>query len=99
MIIECLDGGVVRLAEPLDFGRFKLMLHADARPETQSWNGITLLNDRDGLVSIGLVPALAGRPDDGDWKQRYAEMVAKAREHGWIDAERHAIRAHIERMP
>jgi hypothetical protein len=35
---------------------------------------------------------------DADWDQRYQEMVAKAREHGWIDAERQAIRAHIERM-
>ncbi|QPF89338.1 hypothetical protein [Bradyrhizobium commune] len=99
MIIECYDGGIVRLADPLDFRKFKLVLHADARRETQSWNGITLLDDRDALVAIDLVPTLAGRPHDASWDQHYAEMVAKAREHGWIDAERHAIRAHIERMP
>jgi hypothetical protein len=99
VIIECLDGGVVRLTEPNDFRRFKLVLHADIRTEAQSWNGITLLDDRDALVSIDLVPTLAGRPDDADWDQRYQEMVAKAREHGWIDAERQAIRAHIERIP
>lgn len=99
MIIECLDGGVVRLTEPFDFRRFKLVLRADVRPEAQSWDGITLLDHRDALVAIDLVPTLVGRPDDADWDQRYAEMVAKAREHGWIDAERHAIRAHIERTP
>lgn len=98
MIIECFDGGIVRLTEPFEFGRFKLVLHADTRPETEAWKGITLLDDRDALVSIDLVPTLAGRPDDASWDQLYAEMVAKARQHGWIDPERHAIRAHIERV-
>lgn len=98
MIIECFDGGIVRLTEPFEFGRFKLVLHSDTRPETEAWKGITLLDDRDALVSIDLVPTLAGRPDDASWDQRYAEMVAKARQHGWIDPERHAIRAHIERV-
>ena len=97
MIIECFDGGMVRLAEPLDFRKFKLVLHADAGAVTQGWKGITLLDDGDALVSIDLVPTLTGRPDDPGWDQNYAAMVAKAREHGWIDAERHAIRAHIER--
>ncbi|MBB4256362.1 MULTISPECIES: hypothetical protein [unclassified Bradyrhizobium] len=97
MIIECFDGGIVRLTEPFDFRNFKLALHADANSETQGWKGITLLDDRDALVSIDLVPTLAGRPDDASWDRRYAEMVAKARQHGWIDAERQAIRAHIER--
>jgi len=98
MIIECLDGGVVRLAEPNDFRKFKLVLHSESRTATQTWNGITLLDDRDALVAIELVPTLPGRPDDADWDQRYQAMVAKAREHGWIDAERQAIRAHIERI-
>ncbi|MCK1716698.1 hypothetical protein [Bradyrhizobium sp. 141] len=97
MIIECFDGGIVRLTEPSEFGKFKLVLHADTRLATEAWKGITLLDDRDALVSIDLVPTLTGRPDDASWDQRYAEMVAKARQHGWIDTERHAIRAHIER--
>jgi len=97
VIIECFDDSVVRLAEPFDFRKFKLVLHADAEP-AQGWTGITLLDDRNALVSIDLVPTLAGRPDDAGWDRGYAEMVAKAREHGWIDAERGAIRAHIERV-
>ncbi|MDA9404374.1 hypothetical protein [Bradyrhizobium sp. CCBAU 45389] len=99
MIIECLDGGAVRLTEPSDFRKFKLVLRGEVRTDTQSWNGITLLDDRNALVSIGLVPTLPGRPDDASWDQGYAVMVAKAREHGWIDAERQAIRAHVERVP
>ena len=98
MIIECFDGGEVRLSEPSDFRRFKLVLHPTASP-AMPWPGITLLDERNALVSIDLVPTLAGRPDDADWDRHYAEMVAKAREHGWIDAEQAAIRAHIERMP
>ena len=98
MIIECFEGGIVRLTEPFDFRKFKLVLHADAGAG-QSWTGITLLDDRNALVSIDLVPTLPGRPDDAGWNRGYTEMVAKAREHGWIDAERGAIRAHIERIP
>lgn len=63
------------------------------------WKGITFLDEHNALVAIDLVSTLAGRPDDADWKRQYAEMVAKAREHGWIDAKQAAIRAHIERMP
>jgi hypothetical protein len=98
MNIECCDDGFVRLTEPLDFRRFKLVLRAGARLETHRWKGITLLDDGDALVSIDLVPTLTGRPDDANWDQAYAEMVAKAREHGWIDTERRAIRTHIERV-
>ncbi|WP_298241764.1 hypothetical protein [uncultured Bradyrhizobium sp.] len=95
MIIECFDGGVVRLSEPSDFRRFKLVMHAETSMDGQPWKGIMLVGDRDALVSIDLVPTLEGRPDDADWHQRYTEMLAKAREHGWID--KNAIRAHIER--
>lgn len=97
MIIECFDKGVVRLSEPSDFRKFKLVVHAKTSPDAQPWKGITLVGDRDALVSIDLVPTLEGRPDDADWHQRYSEMVAKAREHGWIDADNNAIRAHVER--
>lgn len=98
MIIECFLGGEVRLAEPLDFRGFKLVLHVETAPRLQIWKGITLLDDHQALVSIDLVPTLAGRPDDTGWDQRYADMVTKARGHGWIDTERNAIHAHIERL-
>ncbi|PIT05189.1 hypothetical protein TSA1_33905 [Bradyrhizobium nitroreducens] len=97
MIIECFDGGVVRLSEPSDFRRFKLVMHAQTPLDPQAWKGITLLGDRDALVSIDLVPSLQGRPDHASWRLGYDDMLAKAREHGWIDVDRNAIRAHIER--
>lgn len=99
MIIKCFDDGMVQLVEPLDFRKFKLVLHADAGSARQSWHGVTLLDEHHALVSIDVVPTLAGRPDDANWDRLYAEMVAKAREHGWINEEQAAIRAHIERMP
>jgi hypothetical protein len=82
VIIECFDGRIVRLTEPLDSRRLKLVLHTDAPLETQGWKGIMLRDDLDALVLIDLAPTLAGHPDDKSWDQRYAEMVAKAREYG-----------------
>ncbi|KRR15868.1 hypothetical protein CQ12_32525 [Bradyrhizobium jicamae] len=98
MIIECSLEGGIRLIEPLDFRRFKLVLKGEASVD-QPWQGITFVDDRNALVPIQLVPTLNGRPDDSTWEQSFAEMVTKAREHGWIEAETDAIRAHVERQP
>jgi hypothetical protein len=59
--------------------------------------GIIFIDDHNALVPIDLVPELPGRPADGTWQPAYAEMVAKARERGWIDIQTNAIRAHVER--
>jgi len=56
-----------------------------------------LSSHRIALVSIELVPALPGRPDDAAWEAAYTHMIEQARKHGWIDAETNAIRAHVER--
>lgn len=98
MIVEYSSEGV-RLTEPLDFHRFKLVLKGGASITAGSWQGISFLDDHNALVSIDLVPALPGRPDDETWIIAFAEMVEKAGKHGWIDAEMHAIRAHVERQP
>ena len=97
MIVECSLEGGIRLAEPFDFRRFKLVLkgEADMRP----WNGITLVDDRNALVSVHLVSTLSGRPDDENWAAAFAEMIVKARTHGWVDEKTKAIRAHVERQP
>ena len=96
MIVECSSEGV-QLADPLDFHRFKLVLKGGASFEARSWQGITFLDDHNALVSIDLVLAL--RPDDKTWAPAFAEMVEKARKHGWIDTETHAICAHVECQP
>ncbi len=96
MIIECSSECGVRLAEPFDFRRFKLVLNGDVSADC-GLRGIVFVDDHNALVPIDLVPALPGRPADESWQQAYAAMVAKARERGWIDTQTNAIRAHVER--
>ena len=97
MIVECTFDGEMRLAEPFDFRNFKLLLKGDTGLRPASIGRITLVDDRNALVPIDLVPALPGRPDDAAWNAAYTDMIEKARKHGWIDAKANAIRAHIER--
>jgi hypothetical protein len=99
MIVECSSEDGVQLTEPFDFRRFKLVLKGGATSESRAWQGITFVDDHNALVPIQLVPTLNGRPDDSTWEQSFAEMVAKAREHGWIEVETNAIRAHVEQQP
>ena len=97
MIIECSPHGDVRLLEPSDFRRFKLVLKGQAGARSQTFKGITFADDTNALVAIDLVPTLPGRPADASWDAAYADMVRKAAEHGWIDSQANAIRAHIEK--
>ena len=88
MIVECSLKGRIRLTDPFDFRRFKLVLRGGASAESGAWQGIHFVDDRNALVSIDLVPTLNGRPEDRSWEPAFAGMVAKAREHGWIDHEK-----------
>ena len=99
MIVECSSEGEIQLTEPFDFRRFKLVLKGEASADTRPWQRIIFVDDRNALVPIQLVPTLNGCPDDESWGRAFAEMVTKAREHGWIEAETNAIRAHVERQP
>ena len=97
MIIECTAEGDVRLTEPSDFRKFKVLLKGKASIGSLAKSGITVVDDGNALVPVALVPALPGRPTEGAWETAYADMVRKARDHGWIDDGANAIRAHIER--
>jgi hypothetical protein len=99
MIVECAPEGRIRLTDPFDFRRFKLVLTGGASAGSGTWRGIDLVDDHNALVSVDLVPRLSGRPEDESWEPAFARMVEKAREHGWIDHETNAIRAHVERRP
>ena len=97
MIIACTAEGDVRLTEPSDFRKFKVLLKGQANVGSLAKTGIIVVDDGNALVPIALVPALPGRPSESTWETAYADMVRKARDHGWIDASTDAIRAHIER--
>lgn len=97
MIVECSFDGGVRLTDPFDFRRFKLVLKGKTDTAFLSAKRITFVDAENALVPIDLVPSLPGRPPGEAWERDYTEMVAKAREHGWIDASANAIRAHVKR--
>ncbi|NLS68197.1 hypothetical protein E3H11_04525 [Bradyrhizobium brasilense] len=99
MIVECLPEGGAQLREPFDFRRFKLVLKGGASAELSPWQGIAFVDDQNALIPIDLVPTLRGCPADESWHQAFAEMVMKAREHGWIDTVTNSIRAHVEQQP
>jgi hypothetical protein len=99
MIIECSMEGGTRLTEPFDFHRFKLVIRGETCGESFAWQGVDFVDDHNALVCIELIPTLDGCPDDKSWEPAFAEMVEKARAHGWIDQEANAIRAHVERQP
>jgi hypothetical protein len=96
MIIAC-SSDEVRLTEPLDFRKFRLTLNGQTAARSATMRGIVFVDDNNALVPIDLVPTLPGRPEDGTWDAAYTDMVAKAREQGWIDATTNAIRAHVAR--
>jgi len=98
MIIAC-TSDEIRLTEPFEFGKFKLLMKGPAAARSATMRGITFVDDNNALVPINLVPTLPGRPDDRTWEAAYANMVAKAREHGWVETATNAIRAHVEREP
>ena len=97
MIVECSPDGDVRLLEPSDFRRFKVALKGQRDDRSLTFKGITFVDDNNALVAVDLVPTLPGRPADASWDAGYADMVRKAAEHGWIDSQANAIRAHIEK--
>jgi hypothetical protein len=95
MIVQYSSSGGLTLLEPDDFRNFKLLLKGEDHSPLIS--GITLIDERNALISIELVPTLSGRPDGESWQTGYFAMVEAARKHGWIDAQAGAIRAHVER--
>ncbi|MFB9263080.1 hypothetical protein ACFFWD_07835 [Bradyrhizobium erythrophlei] len=98
MIIEYSPEKGLQLVQPLDFCGFKLVLKGPVPHNTPALRGITLIDQDNALVPIDLVPKLPGHPKDSEtWESAYNKMVASAREHGWIDVNANAIRAHIER--
>ena len=97
MIVEYSPDGGLRLVDPFDFRKFKLVLKGELAMGSVAANGITLVDNQNALIPIALVPILPGRPGEGNWEAAYVDMVASARKHGWVDTQSNAIRAHIER--
>jgi hypothetical protein len=70
---------VVEVREPDDFTAFKVVVEV---PE-HAW------------ITPDMLTELAGRGDDGEWRQHVAGMLAYAASKGWCD-EAGRVRAHVE---
>jgi len=94
MIIDHANGST-RLIEAEDFKGFKLRI---ASGETQPpIAGVTWVDDGNVLIGIDAVKALPGAPNTSEWNAGFQAMVDYAAKKGWIDADKNAIRAHVER--
>lgn len=88
----------VSLAEPDDFKAFKLVL-ADDRPglgAQLAGTGVASV-DEHAWIEIDAVRRLARDAATPEWEDSFAKMLDFARTKGWVDDERGAIRAHVER--
>ena len=96
MIVEYSAAAGLRLREPDDFRKFKVVLRAPLSTSRPLIDGVTFVDEENALVRISVVPSLPGVPDDAAWREGYDKMVGAARNHGWIDETGNAIRAHVE---
>lgn len=96
MIVEYSAAAGLRLREPDDFHKFKVVLRAPLATSRPLIDGVRFVDEEDALVRISVVPSLPGVPDDAAWREGYDKMVEAARKHGWIDETGDAIRAHVE---
>ena len=95
MIVEYSTVGI-RLLEPNDFRKFKVVLRGPLATSRPLIDGVTFIDEANALVRINVAPTLPGVPDNAEWQQGYDKMVQAARNHGWIDETGNAIRAHLE---
>lgn len=95
MIITVSETGELGLDAPDDFRRFEIEVMAVGIPV--ALRDLGEVTD-DGHVWVGeaALSKLAGREVDREWLAKLAAMKDKARPFGWVDDERHAIRAHIK---
>jgi hypothetical protein len=90
----------VRLEDRDNFRAFKIVIEGqpgDFEQARQALSGVADLADAD--TAWVFMVALRNWSDvapDTNWQQSFTAMIEKARPHGWIDDQRHAIKAHVE---
>lgn len=100
MIITVTETGDLGLDDPDDFRRFEIHVKRVGITVAQIMTALRALGEvaDDGHVWVGepALVKLAGREGNDDWLAKLAAMKDKARPFGWVDDDRHAIRAHIK---
>jgi hypothetical protein len=95
VIVEYSTMGI-RLLEPNDFRKFKVVLRGPLATSRPLIDGVTFIDETNALVRINVAPTLPGVPGNAEWREGYDKMLEAARNHGWIDEASGAIRAHVE---
>jgi hypothetical protein len=94
-----LDASRVTLVDPDDFRAFHIAVSGGGADDDRLGALLARHGRLDGdhaWITVDAVVALAGRPDDDEWRAGLDGMVAYAREKGFWDEASDAIRAHIE---
>lgn len=100
MIIRIAADRSIAIEDPMNFRKFKLACDlpatrfadvAGANPAAVSFDDTTT-----AWVSIAALKSWPTLKDDTGWQDGLAAMIKAAEPHGWISAEKQAIKAHIE---
>lgn len=100
MFLKLSASGELTFEDRNNFRAFKLVIEGDRNGLNQVRStvaGKAELPDAD--TAWIFESALRGWPgvgEDQQWQKDFSTMIEKARPHGWIDDQRHAIKAHIE---
>ena len=105
MIVEVVGGAnetpEVRVVDVDDLTRLHLALGEvtdEEADEVLREAGLGRLQDADtGLLDVeGLREAAESQVDAPDWADRFADMVAGARDKGWLSADGGSLQVHVE---
>lgn len=100
MIIRVEADHRLRVEEPTNFRKFKVACDlpearfaevAGANPGAVTFDDATT-----AWVSIAALRDWEGLKDDTSWQNGLSAMIKAAEPHGWISAEKQAIKAHVE---
>lgn len=82
-----------------DFGRFHVEVAGDGDVDAAVSTFGRLDDDGDhAWISVQAIREATSGPVDEGWEQRFQGMLDYAGSKGWLDEDRAAIRAHIERV-
>ncbi len=101
MIIAISTDGVVQLEDAENFKQFKIVVPvalAGGQAVVDKLGALGVL-DKDGAhvwVSIAEFLTRFGAERPADWHQNFNRMVESVAKHGYVDADRTAVRSHIE---
>jgi hypothetical protein len=103
MFLKLSAGGALTFEDRNDFRAFKLVVEGDRGNLAEIRRAVAgkaeLLDAETAWIYETALRSWSGVAQDTECQQDFSAMIEKARPHGWIDAARKAIKAHIEWVP